>query len=133
MVALEFHSGHDNRAVQALAPLASKASERASADQRPDVLLSLTSGYKIWGSTGFDQSLFLLFVKAPVSNVLKFRILLANSATNDYGQIMERLSVTSPLITTRPWFCHHCGNSYSLATPRCVHCDHIRCDYCNVE
>ena len=86
MAALEFHGGHDNRVVQALAvPLASKASGRASADQRPDVLLSLTSGYKIWGSTGFDQSLFLLFVKVAVSNALKIRVLLANPATNDYG------------------------------------------------
>ena len=134
MAALEFHGGHDNRVFQALAvPLASKASGRASADKRPDVLLSLTSGYKIWRSTGFDQSMFLLFVKAAVSNALKIRVLLANPTTNDYGQIMEHLSVKFAPITTRPWFCHHCGNSYSLATPRCVHCDHIRCGYCNVE
>ena len=86
MAALEFHGGHDNRVAQALAvPLASKASGRASADQRSYVLVLLIGEDEIWGSTGFNQSLCLGSVKAAVSNAQKIRLLLANSATNDYG------------------------------------------------
>lgn len=137
MAALEFHGGHDNRVAQALAiQLASEDSGRAPADQRqnvPDVLVSLADGYEVWASTGFCQSLSLLFVKAAVSNAQKIRLLLANPATNDYGQIMIHLFAKYAPITTRPWFCHHCGNSHDLATPQCVQCNHIRCDYCTVE
>ena len=134
MAALEFYGGHDNPVAHALAiPLASEASGRASADQRPNVLVSLIDGYEIWGRAGFNQSLCLPYVKAAVSNAQKIGLLLANSATNDYGQETGYISANNAPITTRPWFCHHCGNSHNLATPRCVNCNHDRCAYCNVE
>ena len=69
MAALEFQPGHDNRVAQVLAiPPASEVFGCASADQRPNVQLSLTNGYKIWGNMGFDQSLCLPSEKAAVSN-----------------------------------------------------------------
>ena len=130
MAALTFHLGHDNRVAQALAiPLASEAFGRASADQRPNLLLSPTIGYKIWGNIGFDQSLRLPFEKAAVSNTQRIRLLLANPATNDYEQETEYLPTRQAPIT---WHCCHCGHSYSLAT-RCVICDHDRCNNCAVE
>ena len=68
MAALKSQLGHDNPVAQALAiPLASEAFRRASADQRPNLQLSLTDGYKIWGNIGFDQSLCLPSEKAAVS------------------------------------------------------------------
>ena len=132
MAALEFHLGHDNRVTQVLAiPLASEAFGRASADQRSNVLLSLPNGYKIWGNIGFDQSLCPPFEKAAVSNTQRIRLLLANPATNDYGQETEHLPARYAPST---WYCCKCGgNSYALATPCCVVCDHIRCGYCTVE
>ena len=134
MAALEFHVVHDDRIAQALAiPLASEISGRASAHQRPNVLVSFVDGYELWGGTGFHQSLSLLFVKAAVSNAQKIRFQFGNPATNDYGQLMEHLIAKYAPITTRPWYCHHCGTCHGLATPRCVNCDHIRCDYCTVE
>lgn len=81
MAALQFHDVHNSRVAQALAvPLATKASGRTSANQRPNVLLSLINGYKIREGTGFDQSLSLPFMKAVVSNAPKIRVLLANPA-----------------------------------------------------
>ena len=131
MAALDFHLGHDNRVAQALAvPLASEAFGRASADQRPNLLLSPTSAYKIWGNIGFDQSLRPPFEKAAVSNTQRIRLLLANPATNDCEQETEYLPTRHAPNT---WFCCHCGNSHSLATPRCVICEHDRCNICNVE
>lgn len=137
MAALEFHLCHDNRVAQALAiPRTSEAFGRASPDQRPHVLLSLTEENKIWGHIGFDQSLCLPFEKAVVSNTQRIQLLLANLAnlaTNNYGQETEYLPAGYAPITTRPWFCHQCGESHSLATPRCVNCHHDRCPYCTVE
>ena len=131
MAALKFQFGHDNRVTQALAiPLASEAFRRVSADQRPDVQLSLTSGYKIWGNIGFDQSLCLPFEKAAVSITQRIRLLLADPAADNDGQ-ETKYSPARYAPTT--WYCCKCHNSYSLETPRCVVCDHIQCHNCNVE
>ena len=131
MAALESHLGHDNRVAQALdIPLASEAFGRASAEQRPNVALSLSNGYEICSNIGFDQSLCLPFEKAAVSNTQSIRLLLANPATNDYGQETKDLPTRCAPNT---WCCHHCGHLYSLATPRCVNCNHDRCAYCTVE
>lgn len=128
MAALEFRLGHDNRVAQALAiPLASEGLRRASADQRPYVQLSNTNEYKIWGNVGFDQSLCLPFGKAAVSDTQSLRLLLANPATNDYGQVTEHSPAREAPIT---WYCCSCGLAYSLETPRCVNCNHIRCVDC---
>ena len=134
MAALIFHGGHENRVAQALAiPLANGASGRASADSRPFVLVSLVDGYEIRDSTGFNQSLCLLFAKTAVSNAQEIRFSLSNSATNDYGQETIYLSAIYAPITTGPWYCHHCGHCHELYTPRCVNCNHDRCPYCTVE
>ena len=86
MAALEFQPWHDNSVAQVLAiPPASQVFGRASADQRPNVQLSPTNGYKIWGNMGFDQSLCLPVEKATVSNTQRIRLLLADPAANDDG------------------------------------------------
>ena len=131
MAALKSHLGHDNRVAQALdIPLASEAFRRASADQRPNVQLSLTNGYKIWGDIDFDQSLCLPSEKAAVSITQRIRLLLTDPAANDDGQETQYLPAR---YTPTTWYCCCCPNSYFIETPQCVVCNHIRCGNCRLE
>ena len=131
MAALESQPGHHNREVQVLAVSpASEAFGRASADQRPDVQLSLTNGYKILDNIGFDQSLCLPLEKVAVSNTQRNQLLLAAPVANNDGQ--ETYYLPARYAPTR-WYCCKCSEPYSLRTPRCVHCEHDRCGYCTQE